>query len=207
MSPDEMSADHELHAFSSRLERLRQTVKEAIGKHTQMLKTAAKAGWPEQFKDPVEEARRAMLLAHSEMSAELQRAESYIKTKYGISLSDLEDEPNTTIDFRWWRHQLTPEVMPATRSVEDALESGIEAVLNLVPSNWRKRQYEICRRELENRNAQPFMLVGNARYGAAALANPFGYAMYLSELLRDKEPALGGCGKTGFGLNGTTRSG
>jgi hypothetical protein len=182
--------DKELDAAYERLVVLGAQVKAAFADYSAAIKRAAEANWSDDLTDAAERFRDAAKQADADMSAEVARVEDYLQAVHGLSLEQLEKETRQRLDSRFWKAQLSPATMEPTALIEYSLDLGLDAVLTRVPAKWLKEQYIACQRELERRNAMPFILVGSARHKPVIGPHPFAYALFLTDLFRNKRPEI-----------------
>ncbi len=187
-TPDQLKDDKELAAANARLTLLQTRVRAAIADHSAALKTAAKAGWPDDLTGAAEKSLLVADAIHQEIKTELSRVEKYFASDYGISLKDLDQETRTRFDSRFWKSEIAG--IETTGMVEDSLAHGLDALLARIQPKWLRAQYRLSEKELERRNAMPFILIGNSRHEAVAGPHPLGYALFLTDLFVNDRPQI-----------------
>src|SRR5258708_28767622 len=185
---DHPTKDAEFAVALAKLVELRAREDTAITTHSEALKRAAKAGWPDDLTEATEQSLVAAEAVHRELYAQLEVLDKYITQKYGVSLADLDKKKGPKFDSSFWKSEIS--ATKTTGCIEEALERGLDKLLTQLSPKWLKRQYTLSEAELNHRNAMPFMLIGNARQEGIASPHYLGYALFLTDLFLNNKPEI-----------------
>jgi hypothetical protein len=172
----------------ARLSGLQASAEMAISAHSAALKAAAKAGWPDGLTEAAERSLATADAIHSQIQKELDLLDKAIIQKLGISLADLDKKAGPRFDSSFWKSELA--TTKSTGFLEDALEQGLDRLFARFSPKWLNRQFALSQKELDRRNAMPFMLIGNARQETISGPHPLGYALFLADLFLNNKPEI-----------------
>jgi len=112
-----------------------------ILEHSHLLKVAESSGWEESAVDKAEAAWVEVQESHKKFDELLSIAEERLVAD-GYTFPE-EQIASTDEPPRWAKSDLTPDAVPVTGEIENALESGLQRLIDRLPPDWFRRQQEL----------------------------------------------------------------
>ncbi len=129
-----MDIQSDYESIFSRLSELRMLLDATIRQHSKLLKAADKANWDMAATEQADAALAEMRSLKREFDDLLQLAEQKL-TADGVAFLE-EAESMAKHPERWWKKDINRDLVPVTGHIEDALEAGLELLINRLPKSW-----------------------------------------------------------------------
>lgn len=105
------------------------------------MKAAEAANWEQSAVEEADAALEDVRALSDELNKLTRIAEEQL-TAEGYTFPE-EAVPSNDEKARWWREDLTSEAVPITDDIDDALEAGLDMLLQRLPLSWWKRELEM----------------------------------------------------------------
>lgn len=136
-----MDIQDDYESIFLRLSELRMLLDATIRQHSKLLKAADKANWDQAAIEEADAALAEMRTLHREFDDLLQLAEQKL-TVDGVVFPE-ETESITKHPARWWKKDIHRDLVPVIGHIEDALEAGLELLINRLPIHWWREQQNL----------------------------------------------------------------